>query len=174
MKKRKFFLGSIISLVILDQLIKVLIKRSYMGNEQELISNFIYFKPHLNIHYSWINSLLDLGIGFLSHIIAVVTVLIILIFTFDYIKSKNSDHKDVRLIFIFFFAGAICSLIDKLFWGGSLDYVYLKNLFIFDLKDCYVTFGGILSVVLGFKYESEMREFKIGSLIKHSLARLRK
>ncbi len=40
---------------------------------------------------------------------------------------------------------AICSTIDRLFWGGSLDYILIAN-YIIDLKDIYLTIGGILLV----------------------------
>jgi UDP-glucose 4-epimerase len=54
-------------------------------------------------------------------------------------------------MFAFIFSGAVCSLIDKIFWDGSLDYISLTGLFTFDLKDLYIdTFIGImvLSVLL--------------------------
>jgi len=57
-------------------------------------------------------------------------------------------------MFAFLFSGAICSLIDKVFWNGSLDYILVKGLFTFDLKDVYINvFIGllILSLILGDK-----------------------
>ncbi len=57
-------------------------------------------------------------------------------------------------------AGTICSLIDKLFWGGSLDFADTK-LFIFDLKDCYLTVAEIIFVVIGILHNREisMKEY---------------
>lgn len=43
-------------------------------------------------------------------------------------------------------SGGLCSLIDKCFWNGSLDYIMIKNLFIFDLKDIYIIIFEIIVV----------------------------
>ena len=57
-------------------------------------------------------------------------------------------------MFAFLFSGAFCSLIDKIFWDGSLDYILVKGFFTFDLKDVYLNvFNGllILSVLINNK-----------------------
>ena len=46
-------------------------------------------------------------------------------------------------------SGCLCSLIDKLFWGGSLDFLQIPTLFIFDLKDCYLTVAEVIFVAIG-------------------------
>ena len=45
------------------------------------------------------------------------------------------------MCFIFVTCGAICSLIDKVFYGGSLDFIGISNLFIADIKDLYINLG---------------------------------
>ena len=45
------------------------------------------------------------------------------------------------MCFIFISCGAICSLIDKVFYGGSLDFIGISNLFIADIKDLYINMG---------------------------------
>jgi hypothetical protein len=54
------------------------------------------------------------------------------------IRSLALLYSRLIEIFIFVFSGAMCSLIDKVFWNGSLDYIELKGFFTFDLKDVYV------------------------------------
>lgn len=39
-------------------------------------------------------------------------------------------------------------MIDKLFWGGSLDFLQIPTLFIFDLKDCYLTVAEVIFVAI--------------------------
>ena len=51
----------------------------------------------------------------------------------------NNCSRLTEFIFIFVLSGIICSLIDKIFWDGSLDYIQLRGLFTFDLKDVYLT-----------------------------------
>lgn len=47
------------------------------------------------------------------------------------------------------------SLIDKVAWGGSLDYILLKGFFIFDLKDLYIsTFEVMILVGLIINYKA--------------------
>ena len=45
------------------------------------------------------------------------------------------------MAFVFLFCGALCSLIDKVFYGGSLDFIGISNLFIADIKDIYINLG---------------------------------
>lgn len=67
-------------------------------------------------------------------------------------------------MFAFLFSGATCSLIDKLFWDGSLDYILVKGFFTFDLKDVYLNiFIGllILALVLDSKALKQLDDKKI-------------
>ena len=47
-------------------------------------------------------------------------------------------------------------MIDKLFWGGSLDFLQIPTLFIFDLKDCYLTVAEVIFVVIGILHSREI------------------
>lgn len=49
-----------------------------------------------------------------------------------------------KVIYVLLLSGAFCSLIDKIFFGGSLDYILLFDWFIFDLKDCYISGAEVL------------------------------
>jgi signal peptidase II len=58
------------------------------------------------------------------------------------------------LAFTYLFSGEICSTVDKIFWGGSLDYVLVEGFFIFDLKDVYLSlFDAIVVLCLIFNYK---------------------
>ena len=43
-------------------------------------------------------------------------------------------------------AGVICSLIDKLFWKGSLDYILFFSKIV-DLKDIYMFIGLFVCII---------------------------
>ena len=107
-----------------------------MNENFYIFNDVIKFVPSLNTSYSWFNSLFNLGIGLLSHIAVNIIILFISILLFDFIRQKQKGNKIINLLSILLFSGAVCSLIDRIFWGGSLDYIYLKGLFTFDLKDC--------------------------------------
>lgn len=130
---------SILLLTLIDQYIKIYISNNLMNENFYIFNDIFGFVPSLNTSYSWFNSLFNLGVGLLPHIVVNIIVLFISILLFDFIRKKQKDDKIINLLFTLLFAGVICSLIDKIFWGGSLDYIYLKGLFTFDLKDFYLS-----------------------------------
>jgi len=46
--------------------------------------------------------------------------------------------KLLNISISFVIAGIICSFIDVVFWGGSLDFIGLFDWFIFDMKDVWL------------------------------------
>lgn len=44
----------------------------------------------------------------------------------------------MRVAYWITLAGVICSIIDRIFWGSSLDYIRIKGFFVFDLKDIFI------------------------------------
>lgn len=152
-------------LVIADQAIKLSILKYMMDREFDLAGNILGFKPHLNDQYSWINSLADLGISLVVHILLVSGILLITLIIYDFIRTKYSMSTYVYGMFAVLFSGILCSLIDKAAWGGSLDYIWLKGFFIFDLKDVYITiFEGML--VLYIFLNKEFRDLKFKAVVK--------
>lgn len=81
-------------------------------------------------------------------------------YRFYKIKRKKTTIV-VRIIMICGLAGCFCSLIDKIFWGGSLDFLQIPNLFIFDGKDVYLTLSEVFFVILALRHNQEIsaREF---------------
>lgn len=153
MSKRKF-IGLICLLILIDQGIKLYISHYLINKNFSIIGDYVQFKPHLNTDYSWINSLFELGIGQIAHIVVVILIILLMYIAYKFIKTKYNANQLVDLLFIFVFSGAICSLIDKVFWGGSLDYILFKGLFIFDLKDVYNTiFQVIVISMVIFNYK---------------------
>lgn len=73
----------ILLLILLDQGIKLIVK-GYYGVHIKVIDNLIYFKPFLNDKYSWMNSMLNLGIGRIFHVILVLITLTLAYYGFKY------------------------------------------------------------------------------------------
>lgn len=145
--KEKFkFPLSVLLLVVMDQGIKIYINNNMFDKTIYIFKDLVAFKPIMNTAYSWINSLGKFGIGLWPHLIFNFTVLVLTISIFAFYKEKYKPNKAINLFFLVWFAGLICSTIDKMFWGGTLDYIYLKNLFTFDLKDAYITLSEIILV----------------------------
>lgn len=141
-------------LIAIEQIIKIIINNNYLNKNIPILEPWVYFRPMFNRDYSWFNSMFQLGIGKWFHIIltTIITVLICLFYIF--LSSKINTKGLADIAFAFILAGAICSFIDKVFWNGSLDYIMLKGLFTFDLKDVYINIFIILMFfMMGINYQ---------------------
>lgn len=153
MKKNASVLALIVSALILaDQAVKIVISRWYYESSIGIIGGFVLFTPVHNTKLSWLNSWLDLGIGFAFHVLINVLVLAAAILVYSYGKKKYGIKRIVNVIYVLVLSGGSCSLIDKIFWGGSLDYIYLKGLFVFDLKDVYITAAEVLFILFYIRF----------------------
>ena len=76
------------------------------------------------------------------------------------------------MCFIFVLCGALCSLIDKVFYGGSLDFIGISNLFIADIKDIYINLG-ILFFILTL-YNNGYLSSEEDTSLKEDLSNLKK
>lgn len=140
-----------IFLFLLDQGIKLLIKLYFFDKNLYLIKNYLSFSPIINSQGSWLNARFGAGVSFSS----LITLNIIAIFLFieGYRYYLHKGHKDFwsDMCFVFIMGGCLCSLIDKLFYGGSLDFIGISSLFVADLKDIYINFA-ILFFILCIYY----------------------
>lgn len=147
-QNKKTWIGVFI-LITIEQGIKIVINNSFLDKRFPILPPFIYFEPVFNRHYSWFNSMLQLGVSKWIHI-SIVTIIGILVYLFyQYINKQFGTTKIINIMYAFIFSGAICSLIDKVFWDGSLDYILVNGFFTFDLKDVYINiFIGLLILSL--------------------------
>ncbi len=153
--EKKMFIRMVIFLIMIDQVIKLIINQFFYMTNFNIIGEFVQFKPYLNNKYSWINSLFNLGISRILHTLIVVLMIALISVLFKFIKTTYTKSKLIDYLFLFVLSGAVCSLVDKIFWGGSLDYIMLKGLFIFDLKDVYISvFETLLVVVILYNFKS--------------------
>ena len=64
MKKHNIILAvAVILLIALEQGIKIIVNRFFLEANTPLIASFVFFRPLFNRDYSWINSMLQLGLG---------------------------------------------------------------------------------------------------------------
>ncbi len=129
---------AVLILVTIEQVIKIVINNNFLEKKFPILPPLLYFEPMFNRHYSWFNSMLQLGIGKWIHI-SIVAIMSILIYQFyHYLNNQFETNKIINIMYAFIFSGAICLLIDKIFWNGSLDYILINGFFTFDLKDVYI------------------------------------
>jgi hypothetical protein len=146
-KKIIFWIGILITI---DQLIKVLIYHYFFNVRFEIISSLLEFYPKFNTQYSYLNVLLNshynINIGLVWHIIYILILQVVIICIYIYFKNKN-HIKLLDFSVIFFESGIISAFISYFSKPGCLDYIYLKPLFIFDLKDLYLNCFRVLFLI---------------------------
>lgn len=138
---KKVFISYLIILFIIDQGIKLIIKLFFFNKDLPIINNLLSFNPIINTDGSWLNARFNTGLSFTFLIILNFLSLLIFIEIYRYIIKKHAKNFWIDSCFIFIFIGALCSLIDKLFYGGSLDFIGIGNLFVADIKDLYIDLG---------------------------------
>ena len=157
MKEYKKFVLPISILIVIDQVVKLFIKKYLFDIQIDFIEGIIGFYPKINTNQSWGGNYISILANPMVANLLIIFCFFIIITGYQFYRSKNKkESRSVKLIYIFLMAGTICSLIDKVFWGGSLDFLRIPGLFIFDLKDCYLTIGEILFVVIGIKYNKHI------------------
>jgi len=151
-------------LMIIDQGIKIIIKFFFFNNYFEIIPNFLSFDPIINTEGSWLNARFGFGVGFPFLIIINALALILFLELYRYYIHKGNKDFWADLCFIFISAGALCSLIDKVFYGGSLDFIGISDLFIADIKDIYINIGILFFIMTiykkGYLNDTEESSFK--------------
>lgn len=128
-----------------------------MQYEYEILTGLLKFNPKQNINLSWIGNFVDIFSSlFIAVLFNVLAIFIVLSGYLLYREKTKQTKFSVKTIVAFGLAGCFCSLLDKLLWGGSLDFLQIPNLFIFDIKDCYLTISGLVFVVVGILNSKEI------------------
>lgn len=141
LRVRLLILGTT-SLVLCDLLVKYIIKSFVAeGSIIPLISNWLFISNVLNDHGSYITSRFDFNVSMIWLVIINMLILFFMFQGYRFYKLKRRKSVWLDLTMMLLVAGGISSLIDKVFFGGSLDFLGLKGLFVADLKDLYLTIG---------------------------------
>lgn len=161
MKTRKIIIW-ILLLILIDQLVKLIIYNVLSDVHFELIPNLIEFKPTYNAKHSWVNSLLNknfgINVGLYFHRLLYLFLGIALPMYFSFLREKIAlDNKLIDIATIYMTSAIVCALLGNIVWTkGTLDYIYLKPWFVFDLKDVFVDIGVVFFLVYAFKNRKEL------------------
>jgi len=132
------FLGVALAL---DQLIKAyFFSIEWETFSMALIEPVFYIEPTHNTRgsYLWVLLKIDRVPHFLNIVLFIlVGVVFVEVWRF-YVRRKRNSFW-INGFIHFFLAGLLANLADNAFRGGSLDYVTIKPLYTFDLKDLYIT-----------------------------------
>jgi len=128
----------ILILVLLDVFIKGFVYFKFLDVDIKFLNGWIGFAPMINRKQASIFNLgLDMGIGTLALIFINMAFLIGLGFIYHRLLKLGILNAHIKVFISLFISGSICSIIDKLVLGGSLDYILIKK-FVCDLKDIYL------------------------------------
>jgi len=139
-----------------------------MDTKMALFNGFVGFHPLINkTQMSFFNR--ELGMGLSTSVLLVINFLLLLILIFLYYRFYKLGFFNfhTKLILLMFISAAICSIIDKIVLGGSLDYILL-NKTVFDLKDIYLLIAYVYAIIYGIK------NFSFSSSLKEDLLLLKK
>ena len=170
MKIRTIVLWTTI-LVIIDQIVKIIVNSYFLESRFDIIPSLFEFRPTFNTKHSYVNVLLsqyfDINIGLLPHIFLFLLIVIGSFIFYGYFRNSNLRYK--RLLdfeFVFLLASIICAFSGNLVWEkGTINYIYLKPLFIFYLKDLYNNCFVVLFYIFTFKNKTEFRKMKLNDVV---------
>lgn len=155
----------VIILVAIEQIIKLIICLNYQDISLEIIPSLVDFKPTLNNKTFYWLGLMNIDVGRWLRLATAIIILIALCLFYLYLKRTLQNKKWLDISFVFGIAGVLCSLSDNIFFGGSWDYVYLKPLFIFDLKDIYMDCFSIFFLICCYRNRTEISNIKMKNII---------
>ena len=153
--KELFIIGF---LVAIDQAVKIVIYNNFFD---KVIKNpIIGFRPNFNQDISPLNVLLRINIPVYIYIIIGLICITIGVYIYLYMKNNSLINIYTEIFYVLLLSGIIDSVLDKIFWGTSLDYVELFSRFIIDLKDIYIVLGAISFSISMIKISRNMNKWK--------------
>lgn len=142
--KTKGLIFSVSSLFLIDQISKIVVSSIFKAKNIstfKVIPNYFYITPYINDKGSFVASRFNIDAPFIIFTIFNFLILLLIFWIYKFKLHKKQINSIEQISFIFLFSGGLCSFIDKVFWGGSLDFLHVNNLFIADIKDIFITLG---------------------------------
>lgn len=120
MMKNKILL---LSMIFSDVFIKIIID-NYFADIKFYINSKLGFVPFLNTEQlSIFNNELGLDVKLSFLIVFNLVGCVVVVFARNLLKKEKEWNMLLDSGTLMIFAGVFCSLIDKIFWKGSLDYI---------------------------------------------------
>lgn len=147
-KVRHFIL--FIILTAIDQGTKLWVRRTLMNNDPiEIIPDVFSLQYHENTGAVW--GIMSGKVQFLS----IFTFIILAFIVYLYYKiPADKKFNPMKLITVFIIAGAVGNLIDRVFLGYVVDFIYFEliNFPLFNIADSYLTVSCIVLFLLALFY----------------------
>lgn len=176
--KTKTILLLILFLIALDQAVKLIIYNYFFDYNFDIIPGLLEFTPVFNDKHSYVNVLLDQHLGvnmdLWIHLLIFLFAELIILTLYGFFRTFSEKTKLLDLSITFQIAGLVCALVGNLIWQqGTLDFIYLKPLFVFDLKDVYVNCFIVLFFIYLQKNKEKLKNAKLKDIKSFALNKLR-
>jgi signal peptidase II len=153
MKQRIKHLILFIVLLGIDQVMKFWAKATIMNNDPiVIIPKVLKLQYHENSGAVW--GIMSGKVSFLR----ILTFFILLFIIYLYFKiPKDKKYNPLKIITVFILAGAVGNLVDRVFLGYVVDYIYFEiiNFPLFNVADSYLTVSSALLFLLAIFYYKE-------------------
>lgn len=162
--KKHSYLFIILSLIAVDQGMKLLVLRFLQGNRLYIFGDFLKLKVVTN--YSSMSLLSVMGMVF-PPILAVGIKLAILLLAFwliFYFRKTYGESTAWRVAFVTISAGVICAVLDSAAWKGTVDFIDFASSFVIDVKDIYLDIGCISLIVYALSKKIWISQKKKGRI----------
>ena len=153
MKQRIKHLILFIVLLGIDQAVKFWVKATIMNNDPiVIIPKVLKLQYHENSGAVW--GIMSGKVSFLR----ILTFFILLFIIYLYFKiPKDKKYNPMKIITVFILAGAVGNLVDRMYLGYVVDYIYFEiiNFPLFNVADSYLTVSSALLFVFAIFYYKE-------------------
>ena len=129
-KIRKISLIIIITLVVVDQISKILLS-IFLKSDISLIPNFLSFTKVENKGIAF-------GLNKQNVVNIILTIMILGLIIKYIIDQKKRLTKETVIYLSLILAGGISNLIDRIFKGAVFDFIKIGNFPVFNLADCFI------------------------------------
>lgn len=150
MKERIRHLILFIILAAIDQGVKQWVRLTLMNKDPLIfIPDVFSLQYHENTGAVW--GIMSGKVQFLS----IFTFIILIFIVFLYLKiPQDKKYHPLRLITVFILAGAVGNLIDRIFLGHVVDFIYFEliNFPLFNVADSYLTVSCVILFLLAVFY----------------------
>jgi signal peptidase II len=158
----------IISLIILDQLTKLLVIQTIPNSTYlTLLPNFLSL-TYLKNSGMFFGMLFQNNNAIVVITLIIVCILFVAFYLFQTGKLNSKLSKLQSLSFSFILSGAISNISDRIFHTAVIDFISLDiiNFPIFNLADCFITAGAIILTIDIFKTDNRQPSAKRAILPK--------
>lgn len=152
MKERIRHFILLIILILIDQLSKYWVRTDLISRDIIIIPDVLKLQYHTNTGAVW--GILTDKTLFLS-IFTVIVLLLIILFYFKIPQARK--YSFLKLSIIFIMAGAVGNLIDRIFLGHVIDFIYFEliNFPLFNFADSYLVVASIVLIILSCFYYND-------------------